>query len=290
MRFVEFEVYLKTKIDQASQIDRGPLTAATAGAVGIGEFSEKGFHHHLNHRAASHNQFGQQPLHHPGFVLPPKYLSKEEYCSVKSIDDSRASVYYTPHQQHGGTEAESLSQRSVQDVPIHINYTDVNGGSGDDAAAAKELMLMRMHMGPHEMLMHELVQKKMKRERRLRRRQMREAKGAGASGMAAGQGLIEGPAAAASGGGLGTDRMMRMRKGHGKSRRPVLASAMDPEFLRLTGGAEGIPIQDRRRMMRSAGLDYHHRPSARMVMVDEEQQQVKIANFKTNFNNLLRIY
>lgn len=98
--------------------------------------SEKGYnlnhHHHHHHLALNgrpngvpHNQFGQQPLH-PGFVLPPKYVSKEEYCSVKSIDDSRASVYFTPRDAHGhgagDADDERLSQQSIQGTPIHINY------------------------------------------------------------------------------------------------------------------------------------------------------------------------
>lgn len=124
--FVDFEVYLKTKIDKAAQIDRGQQT------------SEKGYpallHHHHHHPyhtngGVSHNQLGQQPLH-PGFVLPPKYMPRDEYCSVKSIDDSRASVYFTPLTNgtggHAGglmgVEDENMSQKSIQATPIHINY------------------------------------------------------------------------------------------------------------------------------------------------------------------------
>lgn len=120
-------MYLKTKMDKASQMD--PMMMIGAGG------SEKGYpmlhhqhHYHLHHRSnggAPHHQFGQQPLH-PGFVLPPKYLSKEEYSSVKSIDDSRASVYFTPRtngtQPGALTEDENMSQKSIQGTPIHINY------------------------------------------------------------------------------------------------------------------------------------------------------------------------
>lgn len=242
-------------------------------------------HHHLRsvEGGVPHNQFAQQqPLHHPGLVLPPKYVSKEDYSSAKSIADSRASVYYTPHH---GTEDENASQQSIQGTPIHINFMShpleqttqrgkskrsIQGdgdsiemgfggrwsenperlcGGGSGHTADEEMMLMRMNLGDldedtTEILLHELVQKKLKRDRRNRQRFLKGARGV--NGTAAEHSLIGGTAGAHTGGG----GLMKVR---GKSRRPVLASAMDPEFLRLlNGGAEGIPIQDRWRMQRKA--------------------------------------
>lgn len=306
------------------------------------------YHQHHNGRpnGVPHNQFGQQPLH-PGFVLPPKYMSREEYCSVKSIDDSRASVYFTPltngggaaGQRGGGTEDENMSQKSIQGTPIHINYipedipediqmmyhelkplgrsSDLHlrqskresgpkknknpcdsesgnglwsanperlcgGGSGVDTATEEEMMLMRMNFGrlgnldedTSEILMHELIQKKLKRDRRNRmrfydeRRRQQRLKEVGGN-VVAEQGMIEGNSSGHAGG-LGFGRL----GGKSSSRRPVLASAMDPEFLRLiNGGGEGLPIDDDHNHRRTMRYDYQrpfppHAP-ARMLSVEE---------------------
>lgn len=339
--FPDFEVYLKTKIDKASQID--PMMMIGKGG------SEKGYpmlHHHYLHHRAPHHQFGQQPLH-PGFVLPPKYLSKEEYSSVKSIDDSRASVYFTPRtngtQPGALTEDENLSQKSIQGTPIHINYLSESldipedmqmmyhemkplargddarhsqrvassgrngvkkrsrdeddghwsqnpnrlcGGGGEDIncdITAAEEMMMRMNFGrfgnldedTSEILMHELIQKKLKRDRRNRMRfyderkrrqrqeEQRRSKGVGGN-VVADQGPMEGNSL----GGGGMMGIPALKSGNGRSRRPVMASAMDPEFLRLmNGGNEGLPIgydTDQRRRRRD-----FHRP-VRVTIVDEE--------------------
>lgn len=313
---------------------------------------EKGYayHHYLHHRsngsAPHHHQLGQQPFH-PGFILPPQYVPREEYSSVKSIDDSRASVYFTPRtngtQPGGGADGdESMSQKSIQNTPIHINYiTEVpempeelrmlyhemqplaevrksqkkassknanntsrvdghgesfwserperlfgGGGDGDEAAAAAEEMMMRMSLrrlenldeDTSEILLHELIQKKLKRDRRNRmrlydeRKRQRQRRPRAVGGNAiADQGPIDadaliGMVGACGGRGLG--------KAGGRSRRPVMASAMDPEFLRLlNGGAEGLPI----------GGDHHHqarwsrineyKPMQMMVLDEEERVQ-----------------
>lgn len=338
---LDFEVYLKTKIDKASQID--PMMMHIHQTT-----SEKGFptyhHHHQNVRTngVPHNQFGQQPLR-PGFVLPPKYMSREEYSSVKSIGDS---VYFTPLTNGtsrlggaAGGEDEDMSQKSIQGTPIHINYLpesldipeDIQmmyhemkplessseerqskrrdkrqkaaekggmwsdnperlcgGGDGDDAAV--EEMMMRMSFGrlgnldedTSEILLHELIQKKLKRDRRNRmrfydeRRRQERLKAAGGN-VVAEQGMIEGNSSGHAhgvGDGAGLALLPKFR-GKGSSRRPVLASAMDPEFLRLmNGGDKGIPLHDddNRRGIRS---DYHQRtvpvPPMRVVEVNEDE-------------------
>lgn len=349
-KFSDFEVYLKTKIDKASQID--PMMMHIHQTT-----SEKGFpnyHHHHHHQnvrtnGVPHNQFGQQPLR-PGFVLPPKYMSREEYSSVKSIADS---VYFTPltnGTSHlggaaaGGGEDENMSQKSIQGTPIHINYLpesldipeDIQmmyhemkplegssegrqskrrekikpaakssmgddglwsdnperlcGGGGGDAAA--EEMMMRMSFGlgnldedTSEILFHELIQKKLKRDRRNRmrfydeRRRQERLRAAGAN-VVAEQGMIEGNSSGHAhgvGGGLGDGGLALLPKfrGKGSSRRPVLASAMDPEFLRLmNGGDKGIPLHDDNR--RTIRNDYHQRtahvpPPTRVVAVNEDE-------------------
>lgn len=73
--FLEFETYLKTKIEKLSQIETKPLEG--------------------------------------------KSLDHHEQFSTKSMDESRASLYFTPTDGH-------LSPQPMQDSPIHINYINEN--------------------------------------------------------------------------------------------------------------------------------------------------------------------
>lgn len=117
---VDFEVYLKTKMEKISQLDA---------AAGIKSYSvsEKYFsHHHQHHHQLQPHHF---PLKMTGHLHHHQLPSFEHYSS-KSIDDSRASVYFTPL-NHGasntmGHNEESLSLDSAHASPIHINYIDEN--------------------------------------------------------------------------------------------------------------------------------------------------------------------
>ncbi|XP_058452817.1 uncharacterized protein LOC131431239 isoform X2 [Malaya genurostris] len=97
--FDGFEVYLKAKIEKLSQLDAAAAAAAIANAS----------------LASKH-----------GLPLGPGNLKYLENLSSKSVDESKASVYFTPNDGHLSPEPSLQLQLS----PIHINY--INDGTMDD--------------------------------------------------------------------------------------------------------------------------------------------------------------
>ncbi|XP_055540031.1 uncharacterized protein LOC129726874 isoform X2 [Wyeomyia smithii] len=93
--FDGFEVYLKAKIEKLSQLDPATAAAAAAAIANAAAASKNGGHH-------------------------LKYL---ENYSTKSVDESKASVYFTPNEGHLSPEPSLQLQLS----PIHINY--INDGT-----------------------------------------------------------------------------------------------------------------------------------------------------------------
>lgn len=100
--FDGFEVYLKARIEKLSQLD-----AATASAV-------------IAAAAANAVKFG--PNKSSDYNL--KYL---EHFSAKSVDESKASVYFTPNDGQMSPEPPLQLQLS----PIHINYINDGVGEGE---------------------------------------------------------------------------------------------------------------------------------------------------------------
>ncbi|XP_058821411.1 uncharacterized protein LOC131683438 isoform X2 [Topomyia yanbarensis] len=103
--FDGFEVYLKAKIEKLSQLDAAAAAAAIANAS----------------LASKH-----------GLPLGPGNLKYLENFSSKSVDESKASVYFTPNDGHLSPEPSLQLQLS----PIHINYiNDGTMGEGSGAGA-----------------------------------------------------------------------------------------------------------------------------------------------------------
>ncbi|XP_053693086.1 uncharacterized protein LOC128741347 [Sabethes cyaneus] len=93
--FDGFEVYLKAKIEKLSQLDAATAAAAAAAIANAAAVPKSGSGH-------------------------LKYL---ENFSTKSVDESKASVYFTPNEGHLSPEPSLQLQLS----PIHINY--INDGT-----------------------------------------------------------------------------------------------------------------------------------------------------------------
>ncbi|XP_055632247.1 uncharacterized protein LOC129772801 [Toxorhynchites rutilus septentrionalis] len=122
--FDGFEVYLKAKIEKLAQLDAA-IAASAIVPPGL---------------AVAENEHGL-PLvpHRPGFNF--KYL---ENISAKSVDESKASVYFTPNESQLSPEPLQL-----QMSPIHINYindatmgegTSMGTGTGDTPRSFKSVI------------------------------------------------------------------------------------------------------------------------------------------------------
>uniref|UniRef100_A0A1Q3FU65 Ig-like domain-containing protein n=2 Tax=Culex tarsalis TaxID=7177 RepID=A0A1Q3FU65_CULTA len=97
--FEGFEVYLKARIEKLSQLDAAAASAVIAAASNAAKF-----------KSSDYNL---------------KYL---ESYSAKSVDESKASVYFTPNDGHLSPEPPLQLQLS----PIHINYIEPDGGEEED--------------------------------------------------------------------------------------------------------------------------------------------------------------
>ncbi|XP_039431764.1 uncharacterized protein LOC120414590 [Culex pipiens pallens] len=105
--FEGFEVYLKSRIEKLSQMDAAAASAVIAAAA-------------IKYKSSDYNL---------------KYL---ESYSAKSVDESKASVYFTPNDGQLSPEPPLQLQLS----PIHINYIEQEelGGIGDTPKSFKSIV------------------------------------------------------------------------------------------------------------------------------------------------------